>query len=295
MVNITQKELEVVRDNEIDSLGNRIKLKSSSMVNLGNHRINVPFATVKDVNSALDLPVEDKSYTLLSDTFAEVINGHSKPINVKDKMINSIRSKYNNTISVVSDEAERPSLSKFEDVTVDDYSNKENDAVNIQEEVTVSEVSEDNDINKMYQEVTNTREKLLNIKQEAVRAENDANESEKKVQELGVEFNETEKTLQEAEARKQEIQKKIIFELRNQLATMNAEKEKYNDAIFNANQRKEESQNRIIDFESKINDNRQKISSVNDDIAREEEKYNTLLGMNPITSEVEDQYVKRAA
>lgn len=302
-LNITQKDIKVVRDNEVDALGNKIKLKSASLANLINHRVIVPFENIKEPVVNVSEPVvaeNNKSFNLIPNDFNQMVSGGERPINVKEKMIDNMSEKYDRVISVIPgsvfpsqpEPQNEPVIENTPDININDIA-VANEAA---EKDDVETPTVDYDINKMYQEVNNTREKLLSIREEVANAESDADKSEQKVQELGVQFTETEKSLQEAEEQKQAIQKKIIYELRNQLSTMNAEEQKYNEAIANANQRREESQNKIIDFESRIDDTKQRITAVNDDIARAEEKYNMLVGINnDQANEMEEPVIRKVA
>lgn len=315
-LNITQKQLNVVNDNEVDALGNKIKLKADSLSNLGNHVINVPIIGEQkvDVSDKTNISETDSSYTLLLNDFTNVIDSGSKPINVKPKMIDGMRSNYAKAVPIVSMVSETTEPSFIETPEIVNNMEIEAPSVTVSEEpvapivkeehdvVVNSDISlsENDDIGKMFEQVNNARQKLLGIKDEATKAENEAIENEQKVQELGVQCNEAEKQLQMVETRKYELQKKVISELKKQLYTMSSEQQKYGDTIISANSRIEESQNKIIDFKSKLNDYNQKISAVNDDIARAEEKYQKLMGMNSSKTEedaynAEEEYTYRKA
>lgn len=297
-LDITQKELSVVRDNEIDSLGNKIKLKFSSLANLVKNRVNVVYNVtgVAEVDAPIVVEQDNNTYSLLSGDFVQLASGGERPINVKERMLNNMRTK-GRVISIVPFSTEPQ---------VENDNNNENNNIEVENAISVDEavvahtepvsLNEDPDIDKMFEKVTAAREGLLNIREKVQMAEDEANQSEQMVQDLGVQFTETEKTLQAAVAKREQVKRQIYSELQSQLATMDNEQRQYDMAIANANQRREESQNKIIDFESRINDNIQKISDVNDDIAREEEKYHTLVGMSPISmTNEEEQYVRKAA
>ncbi len=268
IMDITQKELTVVADNDLDKMGNKIKLRRSSHSNIVRHLKNVPFMvteTKKSSEVVTHTPSVgvDNGWTIVASE-SSLADGAKKPINVKANMLANLKKHgRTNDVSLSKDDSE---IDRVQDEHVNVEANI-NNSVDINNNV---------DINKTFEEVNNARNMLLAARDNVTKAQEEMNDSDKRLQELGVQYNETEKQLQDAKSRKEEINQKILTALANQTKTLDSVKKKYELLLEDINKKKEANENQIISFRSKIDDAKSELALVNDDIARQQEILNAL-------------------
>ena len=95
IMDITQKELTVVADNDLDKMGNKIKLRRSSHSNIVRHLKNVPFMVTETekssevVTNAPSVGV-DNGWTIVASE-SSLADGAKKPINVKANMLANLK------------------------------------------------------------------------------------------------------------------------------------------------------------------------------------------------------------
>lgn len=276
IMDITQKELTVVADNDLDKMGNKIKLRRSSHSNIVRHLKNVPFMVTETekssevVTNAPSVGV-DNGWTIVASE-SSLADGAKKPINVKANMLANLKKHgRTNDVSLSKDDSE---INRVQDehVNVEANTNNSIDTNNKVEANTNNGI----DINKTFEEVNNARNMLLATRDNVTKAQEEMNDSDKRLQELGVQYNETEKQLQDAKSRKEEINQKIIKALASQTKTLDSVKKKYELLLEDINKKKEANENQIISFRSKIDDAKSELALVNDDIARQQEILNAL-------------------
>lgn len=276
IMDITQKELTVVADNDLDKMGNKIKLRRSSHSNIVRHLKNVPFMVTETekssevVTNAPSVGV-DNGWTIVASE-SSLADGAKKPINVKANMLANLKKHgRTNDVSLSKDDSE---INRVQDEHVNVEANP-NNSIDINNKV---EANPNNgiDINKTFEEVNNARNMLLATRDNVTKAQEEMNDSDKRLQELGVQYNETEKQLQDAKSRKEEINQKIIKALASQTKTLDSVKKKYELLLEDINKKKEANENQIISFRSKIDDAKSELALVNDDIARQQEILNAL-------------------
>ena len=290
IMDITQKELTVVADNDLDKMGNKIKLRRSSHSNIVRHLKNVPFMVTETekssevVTNAPSVGV-DNGWTIVASE-SSLADGAKKPINVKANMLANLKKHgRTNDVSLSKDDSE---INRVQDEHVNVEANP-NNSIDINNKVEANpnnsidinnkvEANTNNgiDINKTFEEVNNARNILLATRDNVTKAQEEMNDSDKRLQELGVQYNETEKQLQDAKSRKEEINQKIIKALASQTKTLDSVKKKYELLLEDINKKKEANENQIISFRSKIDDAKSELALVNDDIARQQEILNAL-------------------
>lgn len=276
IMDITQKELTVVADNDLDKMGNKIKLRRSSHSNIVRHLKNVPFMVTETekssevVTNAPSVGV-DNGWTIVASE-SSLADGAKKPINVKANMLANLKKHgRTNDVSLSKDDSE---INRVQDEHVNVEANT-NNSIDINNKVEAN-TNNGIDINKTFEEVNNARNMLLATRDNVTKAQEEMNDSDKRLQELGVQYNETEKQLQDAKSRKEEINQKIIKALASQTKTLDSVKKKYELLLEDINKKKEANENQIISFRSKIDDAKSELALVNDDIARQQEILNAL-------------------
>ncbi len=276
IMDITQKELTVVADNDLNKMGNKIKLRRSSHSNIVRHLKNVPFMVTETekssevVTNAPSVGV-DNGWTIVASE-SSLADGAKKPINVKANMLANLKKHgRTNDVSLSKDDSE---INRVQDEHVNVEANP-NNSIDINNKVEAN-TNNGIDINKTFEEVNNARNMLLATRDNVTKAQEEMNDSDKRLQELGVQYNETEKQLQDAKSRKEEINQKIIKALASQTKTLDSVKKKYELLLEDINKKKEANENQIISFRSKIDDAKSELALVNDDIARQQEILNAL-------------------
>jgi len=292
---ITQKEFYEVLDNQVDKAGNKIKLRSVSYENLMRHLKNIPYTTINAPqidSSKINLPKESVDWELTPKQYMDYIDGGNKPINVKETMIDNIRKHslevmdekvIDENQTEISNEVELPQQKKVEEVE-----NK----VELDSVVNLNIKNDDVDVQKTFEEINNIRQQVLDKKVEADQAQKEADESDKAVQELGVQYTEAQKQLQEAKIRNSEVKKQVLMAINSQSSTLANAKKQYESVINEANKRKEENQNKIDEINPKIKTVEDETISLNNDTARAEEFLNAIYSDNttqfPYVNEIEN-------
>lgn len=268
---ITQIELTSIKDNDLDSMGNKIKLKGTSLKNFTAHIKNVPYRVVKGPSVKMEnatLSESEKSYKLLPNEYDKLAVGPQKPINVKENMLNNMRSKY--------------AAVKLPNIEIKNEDIVENEISKNEQGITASNIENNNEVNPIDEEsfnlsqFDNIKNEVLNIREKFANAQKEADDSETELQEVAAQYNEIEKQLQEAETKNKLIRQQRIEAISNQGKVLANIKEKHKALIEEANARKESNQNKILEFKTKIDAANERILSINDDTARQQEIINAL-------------------
>lgn len=249
-----------VLDNEQDQLGNKIKLRSSSYTNLLLHVVNIPYHAQNVSSNNLSKANNEGNLNILSTYPTSMLNGTgSKPINVKPYMFDNIYIK--------------GSIDKIDETIKED---------NISPEVKTNETSieETNNVeidsNDKFVEINNARQLLEAAKEEADIAEQDAKKSDEELSQLSIEQTEMEKKLEETKRRKTEILKQLNNAFENQSTILLSARKKYENIAREAKIRKENNENRIIEFRNNIDNTVKLITKEEEEIAKNQELLNAL-------------------
>lgn len=126
------------------------------------------------------------------------------------------------------------------------------------------------DINEYRVKIENEAKLVKSVKEKAVIAQQEANQSDENVNKLSVEFSELEK--QEADVIKtdSELDKKVISAYENQTRTLLSARKEYESLIKESNDRRQANEAKINHIQSKMDDIRGRITTVNESIARKE-------------------------
>lgn len=266
-LNIKQGELnDGILANYPDQSGNKIRLREISFNNFLRHVQNVPFRA---------------TFAVLENYDAVLGTGQKKPINVKENMFNNIikhngfskQSDVSSLSSEVNVESRSSDVSQQVNSVSDDNKNSLNNSDNNASTEIDRVVNRDN---VAFDDISNTRELIFNAKAEADKANADALKSEQELSKLSVEETEVQKKLQDAMSRQREIKKQISLALENQQTILLEARKKYNSVISEANRKKEENQNKIIQFQTRIDNTKKQISEIENDISEQQNVLNAL-------------------
>ncbi len=266
-LNIKQGELNAgILANYPDQSGNKIRLREISFNNFLRHVQNVPFRA---------------TFAVLENYDAVLGAGQKKPINVKENMFNNIikhngfskQSDVSSLSSEVNVESRSSDVSQQVNSVSDDNKNSLNNSDNDASTEVDRVVNRDN---VAFDDISNARELIFNAKAEADKANADALKSEQELSKLSVEETEVQKKLQDAMSRQREIKKQISLALENQQTILLEARKKYNSVISEANKKKEENQNKIIQFQTRIDNTKKQISEIENDISEQQNVLNAL-------------------
>ena len=259
--NITRKSIDTgILDNDPDKLGNKIKLWEISKYNLSRHVGNIPFDATSVVNnvteatipnnepvkSVVSIEKEKPQFTIIDRDYDRSFFTAGKPINVRTNMFNNI--------------AMHGNIVHNSDNLNENYDSK-------------PEIVNDN---KSFEQIANEREYILNVKAEAEKAQNEVKKSDDELSKISIEDTETQKMLEAALKRQRELSEQITNALKNQSATLEKMKKQFESIINDANRRKEENQNKIMQFQNKILNTKKQITEIEDDNAKKQEFLNAL-------------------
>ena len=247
---------------------------------------NIPYRDKKGpeiTNSSFDVK-EEKEWSLTPKQSIDYMDGSKKPINVKETMLENIR-KHSEPIGV-----NEVVVSVDPEIKIDVPEQQDEKVEN--EPVVVNEPVSD-----VKEEIGDIRQQFLMKREAFVQEQVEADESDKKVQDLGVQYTEVQKQIEESTQRREEaLRRKTALE-KSQSETMRNELKKYDSLFQEVRDRKEKNKLLIQELETKINNGMEEIRIINEDIARIEEETNALSfdGMVVPTAVEEEQFVKRIA
>lgn len=314
----TQVELREIIDNPIGQAGNRIKLRSVSHENLIRHLKNIPYKAKKSpeiVSAQVNAIKDTKEWNLTPKQSVTYIGGKSKPINVKETMIENIR-KHSEVVEVIKPELESGSVStEFTLATEPQLSTteitqqpaqpvvagddkKEESIMNIANPVQNQMDSIPSAINNDINSTVDITQQILMKKEALTQETREADESDKVVQSLDAQYTEVQRQIQESTHKREEaIRKKMELE-KAQSETIRNEIKKYDSLLEEVRARKEKNRHLIEELEIKINTGMEEVRSINADIARIEEETNALSFNNVVnfsSQTDEQQLIKRIA
>lgn len=287
MIDITQNKLDHAFSEETAA---KIKLRRLSHANLMEHLKNVPYKVTTDPkvkSSNFHLPEEFKEMKVSPKKYMEIVTGKYRPINVKEDKTENIR---NHSDSLISLAIENEQVSYNSDADIDEsisiplVAEEETNDVQlvseVEQEMPQIEENSEEEMNKVEQNVVNISEYIARInneaqlvktvKQEADLAQQEALVSDENVNKLSVEVSELEKQEAEAERQNMELDRRVIEAYESQAHTLVAARKEYEELIKEAQERKQNNDNKIVQFQSKIDDIRNHITDVNESIARKQ-------------------------
>lgn len=310
---ISQTIIDEVIGNSEDSLPNKIKEKEESLQNTLNNRLSIPIlklAAVEDDEYTEQASVQVESNVKKDDSSVQkndevennsnlfdltyfsddkVFEGTEKPINVKEHMIMNMSKKYSELLVTQEQEFESPlENEEIEDDYAESIATSELEQENVEseavqygmpaniEQILVNTVDFDTTVVAINQ----TREKYKNVAEQANRAEQDAEESAKLLEKISNEYTEAEKQLKEKELKSKAMEQKIISLLNNEQSRLTQQLQEKEDVINNAKRRKEENNDKIVDFKTKISSTLEKANEYDAMLSRQEELLSTLVEFN---------------
>lgn len=286
ILNITQKELQTAADNDTDKIGNKIKLKSTSLTNTRNNIMNIPIISSEIADQEeKNVDKKDEGYTLNAEiiNFESIQEGGSKPINVKEKMLERIKKHRQEEFDIdITSTIEEPNIDELsveennqtntfenssESLFANAINNMERHAVEQESETAIPIINQNMvesttevfDINKKFDEITLTRKEVENIRKTADNATQAALKSDEELRKSVEENNSIETQLKDAEVRSIEIEKELIEALKKQSTTLKANREKYNKIIIESNSRREQNETKIIEIQNNTSKAREEL------------------------------------
>lgn len=127
------------------------------------------------------------------------------------------------------------------------------------------------DFNEYVAKLNNTTQLINNTREEASIAQEKAKISDGEVSRLGVEVSELEKQELEMEARSHELDQQLVEAYNHQSQILELIRKEQERIIQEAVSRQNENQAKVVEFQNKINDIRERITTKNEDIARKQE------------------------
>lgn len=144
----------------------------------------------------------------------------------------------------------------------------------------LSEVSEKSDTIEDFSEyvvkLNNATQLINNAKEEAALAQENAITSDGEVSRLSVEVSELEKQELDIETRNNELNQQLVEAYNHQSQILELIRKEQERIIQEANTRKRENEEKVAQFQNKIHDIRERITTKNEDIARKQEILRTL-------------------
>ena len=301
--NITQKELTEVIDNPIDQQSRKIKLRNISHENALKNMKKLQTETKVVTKQSEETPKKEKvEWNFVNSNETEYVITGNKPINVKENMLENIKKHspvMENEQNIVYNEEK---IEESKEVPVEVNEIKEEIVENKEDVSKVSnEVQEPNinlTVGEDFDKIKNIRQEVLDKKAEADKVTKEAEESEKTVQELGIQYTEAQKQYEDALKRNKEIKAKVAAALNSQTSTLENAKRKYETLIEEANKKKQANENKIAEFNPKIKNVEEETMNLNNDTAKAEEFLNAIYSNNVIDipySYEQEEKVKRVA
>lgn len=246
----------------------------------------------------------------------EMVSGSAKPINVKEDKEKNIQ---NHATALVMEAIEKEKTQEQSTIVSEHPDTTANETVVNHDNIVSENVSDTNnslpstDSNVSVEEKTivniddyiaklgNETESIKNIKEQARLAQEEADASDLNLNKISVEASELEKQEAEAKKRDLELDKLLVAAYESQSNTLVNARKDYEDTIKSANIRRQENENKILQFQAKMDSSRSNITNFNESIARKQAildaLQNTNASGNVAVSEIsnEEEKVKKIA
>lgn len=244
----------------------------------------------------------------------EMVLGSAKPINVKEDKEKNIQ---NHTTALVMEAIEKvqeqptivsehsdtdvnETVVNHDNIVSENVSDTNNSLPSTDSNVSVEEKTNVN-IDDYIAKLGNETESIKNIKEQARLAQEEADASDLNLNRISVEASELEKQEAEAKKRDLELDKLLVAAYKSQSNTLVNARKDYEDTIKSANIRRQENENKILQFQAKMDSSRSNITNFNESIARKQAildaLQNTNTSGNAAVSEIsnEEEKVKKIA
>lgn len=149
----------------------------------------------------------------------------------------------------------------------------------LEQEITSENVSENSsiiDFSEYVAKLNNETQLINNAKEEAMLAQENATNSDGEVSRLSVEVSELEKQELDIEMRNNELDQQLIEAYNHQTQILELIRKEQERIIQEANARQKENQEKVAQFQNRINDIKERITVGNEDIARKQEILRSL-------------------
>lgn len=243
---------------------------------------------------------ESRKYTVIDIGVNSLLEGDEKPINVKEHMIINIMKKSINNISDINSEETNAIEENSEDIAYEEHIINDDFEKKVEFDNTSDIADEMNNVMGQYGipanierilsstfdfdttmvAINQTRKQFKDVSEEANIAAQEADKSDELLQKVSDEYTEVERQLKEKEQRSKEMEQKIISILTSEKDRLSQQMHEKEAFINNANKRKEQNNDKIVNFRSKINSTMEKANEIDEKISRQEELLNTLVGFN---------------
>lgn len=140
----------------------------------------------------------------------------------------------------------------------------------------IPEKSDTIDFSEYVVKLNNATQLINNAKEEAALAQENAITSDGEVSRLSVEVSELEKQELDIETRNNELNQQLVEAYNHQSQILELIRKEQERIIQEANTRKRENEEKVAQFQNKIHDIRERITTKNEDIARKQEILRTL-------------------
>ena len=267
ITDITQNKLDRALASE--EMASKIKLRRLSHANLIEHVKNIPYVVAKApkvISNKFHLPSEQMDLNVSPKKYIQLVSGNYKPINVKEDKLENIRSHADILVSMAIGNEQTQNIPIESNVVVD------NDVVDQEVVQDIYNVDEGKivDISEYVAKIENETQILKKIKEEAALAQQEANASDEEVSKLSVEVSELEKQEAEIQKRNDELDKQIMAAYEEQSRIQALSRKEYKYLIEEANARKKNNDDKVIQLNSKREASKDRITIGNEHIAKKQ-------------------------
>ncbi len=176
---------------------------------------------------------------------------------------------------VVSDEIKEESVPTVSSLMAEQNSpirqSESSDLSNGSNEINSDKNNSIIDINTYMAKIDQETQLVKSVKNEATLAQEQALVSDENLSKISVEVSELEKQEEEVKRRNSELDRQLVAAYENQTKTLMLVRKEYEGVIEEANNRRQANENKILQFQSRINDIRENITGVNESIAKKQE------------------------
>lgn len=263
----TQRTIDEIKDNPFDDEGRKIKEKQESLSRTLENVVNVPLnsksfefenVNIVDTNSknqeVKELLDEDKN----EDSYAIDLEEENR---IFEELVNNLRESY--------DEVNQ---------SVDSVEPQKEETTVIQQPITVYNTYDYESFNAddTYSEISEAQNNMSSIRERAEKAKKEAEESERILEKLSLEYEEKQKQLKETEKRNLIVNQQLADTLMTKKSFLDQKKKQYENEINSSNQRTANNNSKIIEFRDLIHSAEARKKEIDNKITRNEELLNTL-------------------
>ncbi len=177
----------------------------------------------------------------------------------------------------------------------------EDNLISTNEQVNLNE-SNVTTMNAYIAKIDEETQLVKDVKKQATLAQEKAMASDENLNKISVEVSELEKQEEEAKRKNSELDQQLMAAYESQTRTLALARQEYEGVIKEADTRRQENENKILQFQSRIHDIRENLTDVNESIARKQEILAALQqtgftdkNMTSFTNDIEEEKIKRIA